>query len=446
MDISQNDINLYQKEFEKSTKYKVLQGVLNRAPLVAVSANPNAINKLPFKFNHTLSEDVKATDQEQSGRCWIFAGLNIIRRKLITHYKLSPDFELSQAYIFRWDKFEKCNAGIELIYQLAKEGKNNSSIEYVSLIPGDSGAVTDGGTWGMFANIVKKYGVVPKDVYPDSAQVANSARMNQMLQITVLKTSDKIHKNMPLSEFRAYKKTVLQECYRIINLCMGNNPDKFEWAFKESKTIHKYTPKAFYDKIVKPLVDINKYVSICNLPTEDYNQTLCVEYCMNVLDQGDDIKKILSNSYLNIDIDIFKEAVFRSIKKDLGVWFACDVGQFWINRGETLDQNASNLKDMFDVDFTLSKRAALETRTSSPSHAMLIVGCQKEESEYQRWKVENSHGDDTGLKGFITMSDAWFNEYVISAAVPIDCLPVKLRKVGKVKWLPFYSVLGGVAD
>jgi bleomycin hydrolase len=112
-----------------------------------------------------------------------------------------------------------------------------------------------------------------------------------------------------------------------------------------------------------------------------------------------------------------------------------------------LDKNASNLKEMFDIDFSLSKRASLETRTSLPNHAMTFIGAHKEKSgTIKRWKVENSHGDDGALKGFITMSDSWFNEYVICAAVPVDCLPVVLRdeamKKKKVKWLPFYSPLG----
>lgn len=446
MDVSSSDLSNYKKSFEKKTKYKVLQGVLRKAPIIDVSINQNALTKLPFKFNNTLSTDVTATDQMDSGRCWIFAGLNIIRHKMISHHKLTPTFELSQAYIHRCDKLERCNAAIELIYELAKQGKNNDSIEYIGLIPGILG---DGGTWDMFTNIVKKYGIVPKEVYPDTFQASHTARMNDMLKITVLKTSDVIKKTMNLSEFITYKKTIMEECFRIVNLCLGNIPEKFIWAFTEKKNEKEYTPKSYYDTVIKPLVDLKKFVSICNFPVEQYNQILAVEYLHNILEKNDDVKKKLTDVYLNVEMNVFKEAVFKSIKKEIGVWFACDIGQFWINRGTVLDQNASNLRDMFDVEFTLSKRAGLQTRTNLPNHAMLFTGCHKEEDEYKRWKVENSHGINTELGGFITMSDSWFSEYVICAAVPIDCLPIKLRKIALekkyIKWLPFFSPLGTFA-
>jgi bleomycin hydrolase len=434
----------YEKNFEMKKKYKVLQGILGKTNITSVSVNQNALNKLPFKFNHSLPEQVKITNQMYSGRCWIFAGLNIFRHKLIAHHKLSPNFELSQSYLFYWDKLEKCNTAIELIYHLIKEGKGNSSLEYTILIQNVMG---DGGTWPMFCNLVEKYGVMPKDSFPDNAQARNTGKMNEMLNITVMKTSDVISDKMDIDEFRKYKKTILEECFRIVNICIGNIPKKFSWTFKETKNEIVYTPKSFYNKIVKPFVDVKKYISICNFPLEDYNQLLAVEYLHNVLNKGDNVKTKITNMYLNIENKIFKDAVHKSISKNKsGVWFACDVGQFWMDSGSVLDKSSSNLKDMFDIDFSLPKRVGIETRISVPTHAMMFVGCQKNENEYERWKVENSHGELNKFKGYINMSDNWFDDYVICAAVPFDCLPVNLRKIAKnqmkVKWLPFYSPLG----
>ncbi len=446
MDISFDDIKSYQKEFDKKTKYKILQGVLRKSSLVNVSANQNAMSKLPFKFNNVLESKVKATDQYSSGRCWIFSALNVLRHKLIEHYKLGPDFELSQAYIARWDKLEKCNCALELIYDLIKNGKDSQSLEYSTLIPGIMG---DGGTWDMFVCIVNKYGIVPKEIYPDTDQVKYTTRMNSLLLKTVMKTSDYIHANMSRNEFNRYKKTVIEECYRIINMCLGNSPIKFSWTFKENTMEHEYSPKSFHEKLVKPLIDVNKFVSICNFPLESYNQLMAVEYMHNVISEGQDIKKTPTNTYFNLNSNDFKEAVWKCLKKKYGVWFACDIGQYYINRGSVLDKRSSNLREMFDINFDLSKKASLETRISVPNHAMMFAGCHKTTKGWERWKVENSYGDDFGKDGFITMSDSWFDDYVICAAVPIDCLPVSLRKKAKnkkhIKWLPFYSVLGTFA-
>ena len=43
------------------------------------------------------------TNQKSSGRCWIFAGCNVIREKVAKKYNLK-DFELSQNYIAFYDK------------------------------------------------------------------------------------------------------------------------------------------------------------------------------------------------------------------------------------------------------------------------------------------------------------------------------------------------------
>jgi bleomycin hydrolase len=446
MEISTQDIKNYQRDFDKKSKYKILQGVLRKSSLVNVSANQNAMTKLPFKFNYVLPEEVKTTDQFASGRCWIFSGLNVIRHKLIQHYKLEPTFELSQAYIARWDKLEKCNCAIELIYELAKSGKNNQSLEYSILIPS---MMEDGGTWDMFVNVVNKYGIVPKDVYPDNSQIKNTSRMNKLLTTTVMKSSDKINKNMSHGEFVSYKKTIIEECYRIINMCLGNCPERFLWTFKEKKCEQEYTPFSFYKNLVKPHIDVNKFISICNFPLEDYNQTLAVEYMHNVLVEGENIKRKASNTYFNMNNKDFKDAIFKCLKHSYGIWFACDIGQYFINKGSILDKNSSNLRDMFDIDFNLSKKASLETRTSVPNHAMMFSGCHAIGKKIDRWKVENSYGDEVGKDGFITMSDSWFDEFVICAAVHIDCLPVSLRAKAmgrkQLKWLPFHSVLGTFA-
>jgi bleomycin hydrolase len=433
------NVKAFKEQFESQTKYRILQGVLRKASINNVSANAKALSKLPFRFNHSLPEKVQVTDQKISGRCWIFAGLNVLRHKLIAHYKLDETFQLSQAYIFKYDKLEKCNTALELMYTLCKKGQTNESLEYATLIPS---IIADGGTWPMFCNIVEKYGVVPLEVFPDSAQAANTFQMNNMLSLTIMKASAVIKSNMPSNRFREYKQTILQECHRIIGICLGSEPDKFVWEKKEDK---EYSAIEFYEKVVKNCINIADYVYICNYPLEKYNQHLAIEYLHNVLKSVDnDLQKKITNLYMNVPIHVFKKAVAHTIsEKKSAVWFACDFAQFQVNRGSILDQNSSNLKEMFDISFTLSKKASLETRSNMPNHAMCFIGYHQTDKKIERWKVENSHGERGDLDGFITMSDSWFDQYVICAAVHKDTLPESLKQnKAQVKWLPFYSPLG----
>ena len=127
MDI--RDTDKLDKEFKKNDKYRIVQGVMRKTPILNVSVNQSILSRLPARFNNDLAGETKATDQMNSGRCWIFAGLNVIRNAMITKYKLPSEFELSQSYLSRWDKLEKCNMALEIMYDLVKNGKDSTGIE-----------------------------------------------------------------------------------------------------------------------------------------------------------------------------------------------------------------------------------------------------------------------------------------------------------------------------
>lgn len=443
VDLSLEHLKGFQHEFEKKDKYKVMQGALRNTNITSIAADPMMLNRLPFRFNHELREKITITDQRSSGRCWIFAGLNIVRRKMIAKFRLSPDFQLSQAYMMYCDKLEKCNTALETIYHLARKGKDCHSIEYPTIIPT---LLSDGGTWQHFVNVVLKYGLVPREAYPDTFNIANTAFMNSILEMTVKKTSTAITKTMDRATFSRLKLKALEECYRVLTICMGNPPQTFEWSPTSKKKPVVYTPLAFYKRVVEPLVQIDSFIAICNDPRNQYNQLLAIEHMHNVLSHGDsDLSRKHTNTYVNVDLPTFKAAISKSLSKNMGVWFACDFSRY-IYDSSYMDQEASNISEIFDIDLDISKRDAMLSCVTAPNHAMLLAGVQKDGNNFARWKVENSHGSETKLRGFLTMSDRWFDNFVICAAVPKDCLPVKLQKVDKVKWLPYWDILGLFAD
>jgi bleomycin hydrolase len=442
MDIK-NNINELQKEIKENAKYKIVQSALRKTSIKNVSTNQNVLNKLPFKFNHELKEEVISTNQYSSGRCWIFSALNIMRHKLIAHYKLPPEFELSEAYIFKFDKLEKCNVALETIYDLAKLGHGNQSLEYSFLI---KNIISDGGTIQQFTNIINKYGILPKENFNDNGQARNTNIMNDLLRITIQKTSTFINSQLSRSSFDTYKSTILKECHRIITLCLGNTTDKFLFNFKDVQIPKEYTPIEFYKKIIKPLINLDDYIPIVNDPRNSYNSLISIEYLHNVLDKKDvDLKRKITNLYLNVNIQDFKDSVFSTVSKT-GVWFATDYSTFVLNDHTILDPDASTMKEMFDIDFVFSKEESFKSCNTVPNHAMVITGVQKNDNKYLRWKVENSHGDSSELKGFLTMSDSFFEKFVVCAFVHKNSLNINLRKIYKekkdIKWLPFWDILG----
>ncbi len=115
------------------------------------------------------------TNQRSSGRCWLFAATNVFRVALMQKYELES-FELSQAYLFFWDKLEKCNYFLEQVLDTADLDLDSRLVQTLVGSP-----ISDGGQWDMVRNLVAKYGLVPQVLYPDSFNATASATINQIV-------------------------------------------------------------------------------------------------------------------------------------------------------------------------------------------------------------------------------------------------------------------------
>jgi bleomycin hydrolase len=436
--------SLFDKTLNDDPNHKLLRNIVNNTFFHAIDTDNERVNKLLYDFNQSLGDKVEATNQFYTGRCWIFAGLNVMRRKMIAFYGLTCNFELSQSLVFFYDKLEKCNMALEIIFQNNSK-KFTESLMFRTLIPE---TLSDGGTWNMFVSLVMKYGIVPKYAFPDGKQAKYSDTLNHLLQQLILKSAFEItSKEMNVGEFYALKEKTMRDCYKVINICLGQPPDTFTWENKP------FTPMSFYKKIVLPVVDIGSYVSICNVPTEKYNQLLGAEYIFNVIPEktgNRDIHRNPYNVYYNVEPEIFKKAVYKCITKhSSAAWFACDFNHFRLKKKCILDQDSSIINDVFGIDFSLGKTNSILANIIKPNHAMVIVGCNEERhpKRISRWQVENSHGASGKLKGYMIMSDEWFDNYIGIAVVPKKCLPRHIRKLesSSVKWLKFWSYLGFVA-
>jgi len=115
---------------------------------VATLSDTQTFNiKIPF-------EGAPITNQRSSGRCWLFATTNVLRVALMKKHNLK-EFELSQAYLFFWDKLEKANWFLEQIIETADQELDSRLVQELLKAP-----VNDGGQWDMAANLVAKYGLV----------------------------------------------------------------------------------------------------------------------------------------------------------------------------------------------------------------------------------------------------------------------------------------------
>ena len=356
-------------------------------------------------------EHGKVANQKASGRCWMFAALNTFRHRLFNNFKLE-EFELSQSYTFFWDKYEKANYFHENILKTAGEPVTSRNVAFLLQTPQQ-----DGGQWDMIVSIFKKYGVVPKSVMPESFSSSASSDLNKYLNKKLRQDAkvlrDLVARGASEEEINETRKQLMQEVYDLLSVTLGTPPETFDFEYRDKdKEFHRHlnlTPQSFFEQFVG--LNLDDYVSIINSPTADkpFNRSYTVDMLGNVV--GNQVR------YLNLDMATFKELAIRQLEQGESVWFGCDVGQS-SNRGNgRLALNNFDLDGLTGIDYSLTKGERLEYGDSLMTHAMVLTGVNLVDGKPNRWKVENSWGEESGVEGFWMMSDEWMDEYTYQIVV-----------------------------
>lgn len=423
--ISSSQLGKYAEEFQTSPDNRVRMNAIAKNGINSVATNRQALIDMQFTFS-TEIETGPVTNQKQSGRCWMFAGLNTIRHDMAKKNNMKP-FELSQSYQMFWDKFEKANYFLERVIDTCGEETDSRVVQWLLQAP-----LNDGGQWDMFVNLVDKYGVVPQYVMPETFHSSSSRDMNQLLTQKLrghAATLRRAHQEGSDAEaLRAKKEEMLGEFYRMLCYFVGTPPTTFDFEYRDKEDeFHRdaaLTPQAFYSKYAGS--DLHDYISVINAPTADkpFNKSYTVQYLGNV--EGGRIVR-----YLNVDIETFKELALAQLNDNQPVWFGCDVGKMMYGDGGILDTAVYDYEGALGVEFEMTKAERLDYGESLMTHAMVFTGVNVVDGKSNRWKVENSWGKDRGNEGFFVMSDNWFNEYMYQIVVNRKYLSSALAEVAK---------------
>ena len=354
------------------------------------------------------------TDQEHSGRCWMFAALNTFRFRTIKNLKLKT-FELSQSYPLFWDKLEKSNWFLGNILDTLDEPLDGRLLAHLLLDP-----VTDGGQWDMFAALVKKYGVVPKEVMPETACSKNTREMDgyltRYLRGCACRLRESHEAGVGSEDLLDMKRAMMGEVYQLLAVCLGEPPASFEARLRDKDDnlvlSGTFTPKEFFDAAVG--IDLDDYCSLISAPTKDkpFGHTFTVDRLGNVVEAG-------CVRYLNLTPEELKTAAIAQLKDGYPVWFGCDVDQSFLREG-IMDLDSLDVDSLFGfaVEGCMDKAQRLDYGESLMTHAMVFEGVNLDaEGKPTLWKVENSWGKDWGRDGFATLADTWFDEYVYQVVV-----------------------------
>ncbi|KAJ2725569.1 bleomycin hydrolase [Coemansia sp. Benny D115] len=417
-----SQLSRYQDSFDADLKNKLATLTISREAYTNALENRYVFLKHPPVFSHKLAFDAPITNQKSSGRCWIFAGLNMLRHQMMEHYKLE-ELELSQPYLFFYDKLEKSNWFLENVLKTLDEDLDGRVVQYLLKDP-----IGDGGQWDMFVALIDKYGVVPKEAYPETYHTSASGQMDSLITSKLREFAKQLRsahaKGVHGSELRAQKSEMLETIHRIMVISLGQPPARVTWAFYDKdKKFHEYrdiTPLEFYRDHVKQ--DCTQIVSLIHDPRNEYMKKYTVKYLGNVVGAED-------VHYINLPVADIKRYAAEVIKSGRPVWFGCDVGKFHARNKGVLDPEVIDYKTAFDFDFGCTKAERLQYGESLMTHAMVLSGVHVEDDKTVRWRIENSWGDTNGIKGFLTMTDSWFDEFVYQIVLNKTDLPKEVLAV-----------------
>ena len=446
--ISENELSAFHDSYSSNPLCRAVTNALYKTAVNDISFRPAARKDVQFTFSIDIPT-MKATNQKASGRCWIFAALNVLREQAAKNCNMEQ-FELSQNYMAFWDKFEKANFFLESIISLADRPSDDRLLSFIE----DTG-IADGGQWDMFVNLVRKYGVIPKAAMEETFQSSNTRQMNRLVNIKLRQTAARIRaaaEGAPASaeteqKLRAIKAEALDELYRMFCMCFGEPPKTFDFEYRDKdKNYHidrGLTAKAFYDKYVGLDLE-NDFISLVNSPTKDkpFYRTFAIDYLGNVAD-GRPVH------YCNIPMDELKSLIIAQLKDGEIVWFGSDVGHSGERDLGIWSRGCFDFEGTFGMSFDMTKEERLDNRESAMSHAMCVTGVSLDESGAPvKWKIENSWSEEHGEKGYYIMDDEWFDNFVYQAVIRRKHLGEKILAALETEPLHFFpwDPMGTLAD
>ena len=406
----------------------------------SLAINPDVENRTDTLFTHVIQHAGSIADQKQSGRCWLFAGLNVLRPEVIAKHKMK-DFMLSQAYEQFYEKLEGANRSLELAYSLRQEPIHSRRLDTFL-----RHLISDGGNWNYVRALVLKHGAAPESVMPDDYAASHSGEMNALMAARLRKAVVEIRRSEDdgADARRKLKMDALQDVYKILVLCLGKPPETFQWRYETEdgkvSALKTYTPQSFRQTFLSE--DLDRYVSFVNYPGEPMNAHLEWAWERNMADAP-------NLDAVNIRMNEMADMVFKSIMADKPVWFGANSGAEGDVKKGLWVQDIEDTRDLFGIDFSMSKPDTLAYDNGTPDHAMLITGVDAPEGIPVKWKVENSWGKKSGDKGWFTIDSKWFERHVFQVIIDRRFVPPKLLALSGQKpillppWDPFTDWTGG---
>ena len=426
------------KGYEGDASDKAIRNALAVTPIPTLATNAENAAMIDTHFSDRVRTK-GITDQQSSGRCWLFTGLNVLRAKMIDKYDL-PGMEFSQNYLFFYDQLEKANLFLQGVIDTKDLPYEDRKVDWLFSNP-----LSDGGQFTGVSNLIAKYGLVPAEAMPETYQANNTSQMATLLKLKLREQGLELRaaaaQGAKAKSLQTMKVDMLKDIYRMLALCLGEPVKEFEWirCDKSNNIVSRktYTPKAFYDEFIGEDLE-NNYVMVMNDPTREYGKVYEIDYDRHVYDGHNWL-------YVNLPVEKIKEMAIASIKDNTAMYFSCDVGKFANSKKGVLDINNFDYESLMGVTFGMDKKQRVQTHASGSSHAMTLIAVDIVDGKPVKWMVENSWGPASGYQGNYIMTDEWFNEYMFRLVVEKKYVPADVLEMLKQKpellpaWDPMFA-------
>ncbi len=433
-----DDLTALRTDFAADPSYRIAQNAVTKVAVQDIALDRAIVTGTDHSMSHHL-DDWKVTNQKKSGRCWLFAGLNLVRPGAMSAMNVK-DFEFSQNHIMFWDKLERANYFLNAMIETLDREVDDRTVAHLLHSVAD-----DGGQWNMFVALVRKHGLVPKSVMPETQSSSETQRMNAVLRTVLREGASRLRAvEGGAEDLDKARRDVIAVVHRVLAIHLGTPPETFDWQWTDKdRGFHRdgeMTPQEFAQRYVT--LPLDDYVCLVHDPreTSPMGRTFTVDYLGNVVG-GERV------TYLNVEMELLKRLAREQVVGGEPVWFGCDVGQQMSRDLGLWDAALYDFRSVYDHEFGLTKAERLVFHESAMTHAMLFTGVDVVDGAARRWRVENSWGDENGQKGYYTMNDSWFDEYVFEIAVPRRVLPPELadRLGDEPIVLPAWDPMGSLA-
>ena len=420
--LSVEDLQSLRDSFTADETNRIAMNAVTAAGIDKVAKNYDRARLLQRRFS-TIVDNGEVTHQDRSGRCWLFSSLNVARFVAKKNMNLEQ-FEFSQNYAMYYDKLERVNYFLKDMACLVEAGEPEDSRLVQHLLREVMG---DGGQWTMAMNVYKKYGAVPKDLFPETESSKNTGPMNNKLCELMRQAVAHMYENP--ENIDQIVKNATEAGHRILTIHLGEPPVSFDWEWTDKDDeFHRdgeITPVEFWKKYVGS-ADLESYVCLVDDPRKEHpkGRKIAIEHLGNMV--GGD-----ATEYLNVPNQFMKDCVRRMlVEQGIPVWFGAECGPMMDREAGAWATDLFEYDRVYGVRFDLSKEQRVRFGNSAMDHAMAFAGVDVADdgTTTRRWRVENSWGDKIADKGYFTMSDDWFTEYVYEVAVPKALLPEEYQK------------------